>query len=67
MNQNEVDMLMLEALKSTFAALDALLDDRPQLRAKLAGYTTLGNLRAHVKSVIASATAAQACSGAEND
>ena len=46
---------MLAELRECVAALDALIEDRPMLAAKLCGSTTLGNRRAEARSAIAKA------------
>lgn len=40
------------ALKNALVAIDALIDDRPILAAKVCGTTTLGNVRAELKAVL---------------
>lgn len=43
---------MLAELRECAAALDALIEDRPMLAAKLCGSTTLGNRRAEARGVL---------------
>lgn len=40
------------ALKMAFVAIDALINDKPMLAAKMCGTTTLGNVRAEIKAVL---------------
>lgn len=49
--QNRVGELH-SALKMAFMAIEALIDDKPMLAAKICGSTTLGNARAEIKAVL---------------
>lgn len=41
---------MVTAARAAVTAIDALIAERPQLPAKITGHTTLGNIRAELKS-----------------
>lgn len=41
-----------DALKMALVAIDALIEARPILAAKMCGTTTLGNVRAEIKAVL---------------
>jgi hypothetical protein len=41
-----------DALFRAFVAIEALIDDKPMLAAKVCGTTTLGNVRAEIKAVL---------------
>jgi len=40
------------ALNSALSAIDALIDEKPMLAAKVCGSTTLGNLRVEIRGVL---------------
>ena len=43
---------LVDALKMALVAIDALIEARPILAAKMCGATTLGNVRAEIKAVL---------------
>ena len=43
---------LADSLEAALAAIDALLEDKPMLAAKLCGSTTLGNVRAEIWEVL---------------
>ena len=43
---------LADSLEAALAAIDALLEDKPMLAAKICGSTTLGNVRAEIWGVL---------------
>lgn len=48
----EADTELYESLELAVRLIDALIDERPMLAAKMVGSTTLGNHRADLKAVV---------------
>ena len=48
----DVESDLVAASREAVAAIDALIKDRPMLAAKMTGSTTLGNIRAELKSAL---------------